>query len=167
MTLARSESPADPPDLHARAQRLEDAHAIRKLLMRLVQLSDQRRFEDYVALFADDATFEITGVSRERGIAEIRAGTRARWDATPGGIGRHLLVNPIVEVAGDTARARSYIVIVGRGDAGPRVSSTGVYEDLLVRDATGWKLSAHVIRPDIYRYRGRPHRGPQRIDMRM
>jgi 3-phenylpropionate/cinnamic acid dioxygenase small subunit len=146
--MAPPDPATDRSTLRARAQRLEDEREIRELLTRLVQLSDQRRFEDYVALFTDDATFEIVGQSLERGIAEIRAATRARWDATPGGIGRHLLTNFIVEVEGDSARARSYITIVGRGDGEPRIAGMGAYEDMLMRTPAGWRLKTHVIRSE-------------------
>jgi 3-phenylpropionate/cinnamic acid dioxygenase small subunit len=47
--------------------------AIRTLYARLAQSADERRLDDYLPLFAEDAIFEIVGRARQQGVAGQRS----------------------------------------------------------------------------------------------
>jgi len=65
--------------------------------------------------------------------------------AQAGGRGmRHLLVNPVIDVTGDAAHGRAYIVVL----LGSGIGMVGSYDDELVRTADGWKLAKRVFTMD-------------------
>ena len=51
-----------------------------------------------------------------------------------------MLVNPLIDVDGDQATVRAYLMVL----RGQTVSTTGTYEDALVRLADGWRFSRRV-----------------------
>jgi 3-phenylpropionate/cinnamic acid dioxygenase small subunit len=88
---------------HARldaADRLD----IQDLFARYCFLIDENRGDEWAALFARDAVFDVPGLARLEGRAEIRkmvemvsAQSQGRW--------RHQLTNIVAEPAGDTESA--------------------------------------------------------------
>lgn len=75
---------------------------------------------------------------------------------------QHLLMNPLVELDGDSATARSYFVGFHRVPAGPNSEACeaifgpcdaetdvvigGVYDDRLVRTVTGWRIQERKVK---------------------
>ena len=57
---------------------------------------------------------------------------------------RHHISNPLIEVAGDDATARSYFAV--HANAGP--DHSGTYDDRLVRTANGWRFAHRRVRVD-------------------
>ena len=58
---------------------------------------------------------------------------------------RHLVLNPIVELEGDTARARSTFCVVQQTDTVPlQPIVVGRYADQFARDETGWHFTERV-----------------------
>src|SRR5438874_7053206 len=135
--MAIGYSDADVASLRDRLQRSEDEAAIRNVIARFAQSGDDKQFDTYIDQFAEDATFEIVGRLKHEGIAQIGEGARERM-ANPARQ-RHVVTGTLVEVDGDAARARSYWMLVARGDGAPRVAFTGTYEDRFVRTPRGWK----------------------------
>jgi hypothetical protein len=131
--------------------------AIRKTINAYSIAGDQRDAATFTTLWAEDALFEFAEFAplpgfRRKGLAEICAGTAA-WSALPGqdpslaqtGFIRHNLTTSEIELTGaDTARARTYFVVVT--EAGP--DHAGIYSDELVRSGERWLFSRRSITLD-------------------
>lgn len=125
--------------------------AIRRTIAGYTIAGDNRNGEAFCQLFADNGILEFDGFPpvpgfRSKGIDEIRART-AKWCAIPGkdpslsltSFIRNNLTTSEIELTGpDTARARTYFVVVT--DIGPE--HAGTYSDELVRQGDRW-LFAH------------------------
>ena len=59
--------------------------------------------------------------------------------------GKHVAINPLIDVDGDTATARTDYVFVGRTADGLAVTSAGRYHDRLVRDGGRWRFAERRI----------------------
>lgn len=144
-------SPVPDPD----PQALADLEAIRRLLALYCQLCDDGRFEEWAELFTAEATFTVMGTTHtgRAGLQQFMA------EAQPAEArGKHVAVNPLIEVDGNRARAWTDYVFVGRVGEGDRlgVTSSGRYHDDLVRDDDGrWRIAARRIV-----FLGEPHDDP-------
>lgn len=127
------------PDLAA------DRDAIRDLLARYTYNGDRGRMDELAACFAGDGVLEYPG-NRAIGPAAIA-------EALSGGTGtrnpaltfiRHHITNPLIEVKGDAAIARSYFTV--HSDIGP--DHSGTYSDRLTRTALGWRFAHRLVRVD-------------------
>ena len=133
----------------------DDRAAITELLYRYAELIDAGDFDGLGALRAE-AEFGGPRTPRARGAAQIAAlfaaTTRRFADGTTKT--RHLVLNPIVEIGGDTARARSTFCVVQATD---RVALqpivVGRYFDRFARDPGadvspgspgGWRFTERV-----------------------
>ncbi|WP_374526948.1 nuclear transport factor 2 family protein [Novosphingobium sp.] len=123
-----------------------DRDAIRDLLARYTYNGDRGRVAELAACFAEDGVIEYPG-NRAQGPTAIAA-------ALSGGGGsernpaltfvRHHITNPLIEVGGDRATARSYFAVYT--DIGP--DHSGTYSDQLVRTAEGWRFAHRLVRID-------------------
>ena len=127
--------------LRGQIQALEDERDIRTLVARLAHAGDSRQLAPYLDVFAEDAVFEIVGSLKLEGVAQIRTWCEGRWAGPAGPPMRHLITGTVVTLEGDRARARSYFSVIGAGETGLSVRSTGVYEDAFLRTARGWKFT--------------------------
>jgi hypothetical protein len=57
---------------------------------------------------------------------------------------RHVVSNPLVDVAGDSAHVRAYLVVY----AGGSIAILGAYEDEVVRTPDGWRFAKRVFTAD-------------------
>jgi hypothetical protein len=57
---------------------------------------------------------------------------------------RHVVMNPLVDVSGDRARVRAYLVLL----MGGAIGMVGAYEDEVVRTPAGWRFAARTFTPD-------------------
>ena len=130
--------------------------AIRNLLARIAQSADVGTPEEYLALFTDDAVWEMPAnpalgldASARRGVGEIGAGVAERRAAGiqgPGSHTRHMVATISVEVTSpDTAVAHSYWTYWGDTTTAPVVTSLGAYRDELRRTPDGWKLARRTV----------------------
>ena len=129
-------------------QRLIDEAEIRNLLARIAQLSDEGGLDDYIACFSESAVWGGAGFPERKGHAAILAGARERratGTAGPGSQSRHLISTSVVEIDGDHARVRSIFLFYRETKAAPKLDRMGVWEDVLARTATGWKLASRTI----------------------
>jgi uncharacterized protein (TIGR02246 family) len=118
----------------------EDLEEIRKLLARYCFTLDERDADGWAALFTEDGSFHGT-------LGEPLIGREALRQITsrvPDGV-RHLTMNEVIEVEGDTATARAYVLVTR--ESPPIVSGGGTYEDTLSRTADGWRFSRRTFRP--------------------
>jgi ketosteroid isomerase-like protein len=89
----------------------DDVAAICELKTRYCWYFDDGDLDGVVALFTDDAVCELGSFGSWRGREEIIAGYRGQMvdSQVPGGR-IHALSNPLIEVAGDHATGRWYLV---------------------------------------------------------
>jgi 3-phenylpropionate/cinnamic acid dioxygenase small subunit len=137
--------------LEDKLQRVADELEIRNVIHRLAQLADEGTLEDYAALFTDDAVWDAgAAFGVRRGKADIIAGgreRRAKGLAGPGTHKRHVITTTAVQVEGERARARSYMLFYVDCDSSPRVGVVTVYQDEFRHSASGWKLAHRSIEP--------------------
>ena len=137
--------------LEDQLQRVADELDIRNVIHRLAQLADEGALEDYAALFTDEAVWDAgAAIGVRRGKADIIAGgreRRANGVAGPGTHKRHVITTTAVQLEGDRARARSYMLFPVDCDGAPRIGVVTVYQDEFHRTASGWKLAHRKIEP--------------------
>lgn len=107
---------------------------------------DERAWLD---VFAEDAVFDVVDavsgvrVHCERGRAEL-----ARYIAgypKPPHHRKHVMVDPIIEITGSTARVRAYWLLLGRDDAGaPELIAFGSYRDRLRKRDGRWRITERL-----------------------
>jgi 3-phenylpropionate/cinnamic acid dioxygenase small subunit len=114
---------------------LGDRLVITELLYRYAELVDAGDF-DGVGRLLSRASF--AGVAGAEAIANLFIETTRRYgDGTPRT--RHLVLNPIVEITGDTATARSTFCVVQNTRTVPlQPIVVGRYYDRFGRDAGDW-----------------------------
>ena len=150
-------SPMDPPpstrldELAARLQVLEDKDAIWQLFMDYKRHLDARDFKSYSMLFTDDAVW-AGNLGKAVGPAEIEAMLVRTMEVYPSDLERthHVVMNPVITVSGDTAKAKSNWGYVTRSETDhPVFEMLGRYSDELVRAADGWKFSRRIAYSDV------------------
>jgi ketosteroid isomerase-like protein len=129
--------------------------AIRRLVAELAVQADVGTVDDYLALFTDDAVWEMpanaaTGVPAASctGHAEIRASVEARRAMGvqgPGAGTMHHVTTQHISVAGDAATGHIYYQFLGMVDGRPTIRTLGQYRDRYRRTADGWKLAHRTI----------------------
>jgi 3-phenylpropionate/cinnamic acid dioxygenase small subunit len=126
--------------LAAAADKLE----ITELLYRYAELIDAGDFEGVGNLLGRG---NFMGVAGAEGIAALFAKTTRRFPDhgnTPRT--RHLVLNPIVDLDGDAAHARSTFCVVQQTDTVPlQPIVVGRYADTFARDAAGWYFTERVV----------------------
>lgn len=130
-------------------QHLADKLAITELLYRYAELIDAGDFDEVGELLARSRFGGPNSGSVEgrNMIANTFARTTRRFPDhgnTPRT--RHLVLNPIVELEGDTARARSTFCVVQQTDTVPlQPIVVGRYADTFARDDAGWYFTERVV----------------------
>lgn len=120
-----------------------DRDAIRDLLARYTYHGDRGRIEQLAACFAMDGTIEYPG-TLARGRAAIVAALTSGERNPAITFVRHHITNPLIELDGEAATARSYFAV--HSDNGP--DHSGTYDDRLVRIAEGWRFAHRRVRID-------------------
>lgn len=123
---------------------LADKLAITELLYRYAELIDAGDFDGVGDLLGRG---NFMGVVGAEAIAALFAKSTRRFPDhgnTPRT--RHLVLNPIVELDGDTAQARSTFCVVQQTDTVPlQPIVVGRYADTFARDETGWYFTERVV----------------------
>lgn len=157
ITRVMGRSPMDSPphtrldQLAARVQLLEDNHAIWRLFMEYKRQLDLRDFRAYAALFTADAVW-VGNLGKATGPAEIEELLVRTMEVYPSDRERthHLVMNPVIEIEGDTATALSNWAYVTRdANDAPVFEMLGHYVDQLVRTPDGWKFQRREAYSDI------------------
>ena len=111
----------------------EDHVAISALIARYCLNLDLDDSDGWIALFTDDATYDVYG----RTFAG-HDGLRTMLSGAPGGL--HLGGAPVIEmIDADHARTTRNLLFIERGTAAAR---SAVYHDELRRTADGWRIAA-------------------------
>lgn len=119
---------------------LEDRFAIRELVERWSDGTNNHDWEALEALFTEDAVWEVGAPLgfRVQGRREIVAVLRDKMRSS-----QYVVQTPhaiVVRVQGDTASARSTIHEVCRFADGTGLVMMGTYFDELVRETRGWRF---------------------------
>ncbi len=121
-----------------------DKLAITELLYRYAELIDAGDFDGVGQLLGRG---NFMGVAGAESIAKLFASTTRRYPEhgnTPRT--RHLVLNPIVEVDGDTAQARSVFCVVQNTEAVPlQPIVVGRYRDRFACDEAGWHFTERTV----------------------
>jgi hypothetical protein len=135
----RATAPTDPA---AQLQWLVDRAAISDVLVEFARSLDERDWAGNTALYLPDGAFMI-------GDKVVLAGhEQLARTGTPAGLGRyagtwHLSANHAIEIDGDTARTRSYLLGVHLldGDTFRHADGAGWYDCTLRRTPDGWRFA--------------------------
>ncbi|MBX5463385.1 MAG: nuclear transport factor 2 family protein [Steroidobacteraceae bacterium] len=130
--------------LQQRVQQLEDEKAIREVIVRYGEYLDARDYAGYASLFASDGVW-TGGFGSAQGPAAIQAMLEKNLGKPEEGFinksNFHLMTTAVVEVHGDTAKARSrYLFFTASSDNRPVVALAGRYIDDFVRENRQWKI---------------------------
>jgi hypothetical protein len=165
LVLMACTAPEDPrvAALEKRVQQLQDEQAIREIAIRYGEYLDARDYAGYAALFASDGVW-TGGFGSATGPAAIQALLEKNLGKPePGFINKanfHLMTTVVVDVDGDTAKARSrYTFFTSSPDNRPTVALAGRYVDELIREKGTWKIkkrTTHGVIP--YRDGNEPNR---------
>jgi len=114
-----------------------DTLAVTTLLYRYAELIDAGDFDGVGELLGRGSFMGVTGPAR---IGALFASTTRRFpDHANTPRTRHLVLNPIVDVSGDTAAARSTFCVVQQTETvALQPIVVGRYHDTFARDAHGW-----------------------------
>jgi SnoaL-like domain len=138
-------------DLAARLAHLEDERAIMRTLQRYGHSIDYGLEEDWVDCFTDDGVFDVRARNgdvfvrcegRDALLAFVQGHTRP-----PAAYHKHVVVDPMIEISGDSAHVDSYFARIDADDDGGRafVMAMGRYRDDLVRCPDGmWRISSRL-----------------------
>ena len=116
---------------------LKDKDAIRELLHRYCFCMDEGRFDELAALFSDDGEW-IAPYRTAVGPADIAVWLKQSVPPSPRRV--HYVMNSIIDRDGARATARSNYLVMVEGTNGPFPSVCGVYDDVLVKRADGWRF---------------------------
>jgi len=130
--------------LEKRVQQLQDEKAIREVVIRYGEYLDSRDYAAYASLFASDGVW-TGGFGSATGPAAIQAMLEKNLGKPePGFVNKanfHLMTTVVVDVDGDTAKARSrYMFFTASPENKPASSLAGRYVDEFVRENGAWKI---------------------------
>ncbi|GAA0762138.1 hypothetical protein FHS52_002942 [Erythromicrobium ramosum] len=122
-----------------------DRDAIRHLLALYTYAGDRGRVAELAACFAPDGVLEYPG-SMATGPDAIMAALYPSGATRNPALTfvRHHITNPLIEVLGSNATARSYFTV--HTDVGP--DHSGTYSDQLRKSDDGWRFARRIVRVD-------------------
>ena len=132
------------------ASELEEKEAIRDLMAAYCFHLDNGEFDEFAALFTEDAMFEAGPFGKLEGRRAIYDFINAQVPRPGQGPARkHCTLNHVIRISGNEARADSYVVVLRESSAGIIASLAGRYEDFLVKAAGRWRFKLRRIHFDI------------------
>jgi uncharacterized protein (TIGR02246 family) len=122
----------------------DDRDAIFDISVKYAHYLDANDVDRFVELFTEEGEF-VGSTSTIRGRAELRAFVEKRKSG-PSYQGRHIVVNPLIEITNDDATMRSYFLF-SQGNP-PALLNAGVFEDSLRRVDGVWRITRRTFVPD-------------------
>lgn len=121
-----------------------DKLAVTELLYRYAELIDAGDFDGVGELLGRASFMGVTGASA---IAKLFASTTRRFPEHGNTTRtRHLVLNPIVDIDGERATARSTFCVVQQTDSVPlQPIVVGRYADVFARDEHGWYFTERKV----------------------
>jgi len=128
-----------PPGGLGAAMSLEDVHAIQRLKHEYCFAIDGGDYERWVSLFTEDGRFVRDSGETFEGHEELHAFASEGFDA---GFehSAHVVANPVVDVDGDTATGRWYLVLFYTDADGNDGWTQARYEDEYRRVDGEWRI---------------------------
>jgi hypothetical protein len=128
---------------------IADERAILRVLYTYCHAIDYGEEARWLALFTADGVFHV---DMPRGLPPIHCGGQKELAAfirahprAPAALHKHLLLNPLIELQGEEARAASYFQLLLDIDGTPETYCFGRYVDRLVRSEQGlWQFKERV-----------------------
>ena len=151
--------------LEKRVQQLQDQQSIREVLIRYGEYLDARDYAGYASLFAKDGVW-TGGFGSATGPQAIQAMMEEHLGKPEAGFinksNFHLMTTAVIDVDGDTAKARSrYTFFTASPDNKPVPALAGRYVDEFVRENGEWKIKHRTTNGVIpYRDGNDPHVPP-------
>jgi len=132
---------APPEDPRLQLRWLVDRAQISDLLVAMARALDDLDGAGYAALYTQDGALEL-GDMRVQGREALAAGV-ARNLGRYGAVW-HLSANHAIEIDGDLARTRSYVIGAHRhgDDLSEHADMAGWYDTTVVRTAEGWRFES-------------------------
>jgi len=132
--------------LEDQVQWLVDRARISDLLHEFALALDTKDWHAYVETYADDGVLELPWATLERSeLADFVARDLGRFHAT-----HHVSANHSIEIDGDTARSRSYVLamhVLDPPDQATQWLGGGWYDNEYRRTDHGWRLTRVRITP--------------------
>lgn len=129
------------PEFLERLTRLEGERDIVHTMSRYGHALDHGDEHAFLDCWTEDAVLEWPLTGQLQGVEEIRRGFRSHTHA-PERRHKHLMVEPLIVLDGDTATVTSMFVRVDLEGTQPIIHSFGRYHDSLVRCADGkWRFT--------------------------
>ncbi len=127
---------------------LEEKDAIRDLLARYCFHFDAGELEQWIELFTPDGVFDLGPRGRISGHDGLREFLQVLplVDGLP--MTRHYVTNSIIDIDGDRATARSYVMVLGPGER-VAIGVAGRYEDEIVKLAGQWRFKQRKVHFDL------------------
>ncbi len=126
---------------------VEDIAVITKMVADYNHMIDSGQAEAWADLFTDDGQFDpglMPAIAGRAALVEFASGLPVM---IPGA--RHHITNLSVDVDGDRATATAYLQLWMKGEDGSAsLAMSGIYDDELVRTATGWRFSKRAMKAD-------------------
>lgn len=119
--------------------------ALLDLLSHLLAAVESDRLDE---VFTADVHAHFPGSDPYRGLERLQRDAKA--DLSRYGAGQHLIVNPLLEIEGDTARIRANLLarhLWSRDPGGPYWELGGFYDLGARRTAASWRISELAITP--------------------
>ena len=121
---------------------MDDLEAIRRLIADYCFHTDVSDVDRLLELFTED--FDFTGVFGDfHGHDGMRA-LHARTADRPKGTARHITTNTVIDLDGDTATARSYILVLSVEQTVTIRFSGGYYDRFVKKDGRWYFRSRHI-----------------------
>lgn len=132
-----------------RLQVLEDEREILRTMHQYGHALDYGDIEKFLDCWFEDAVRESVSKSRREFAGHVKKGHEALREFivshTTGEIYKHLVVDPLISVDGDSASVDSYFVMLNEHPEGPYVRAMGRYRDKLARDTDGrWRFTERI-----------------------
>jgi hypothetical protein len=131
------------------ANAIADERAILRVLYSYCHSIDYGEESRWLGLFTPDGIFHV---ELPRGLPPLHCGGQRELAVfigahprAPAALHKHLLLNPMIELHGDEARAASYFQLLLDIDGAPQTYCFGRYLDKLVRSDDGlWRFRERV-----------------------
>jgi len=129
---------------------VEDWLEIGDLFVRYVCALDEGDVDTVVGCFAEDGSLASPVAGVHKGHAAIRAFAErfARYRESGAQL-RHVISNMRIDVAGDRAHARCYLVVFLTRNGETRVIPPGHYDCELTKATGGWRFQHRVVAHDL------------------
>jgi hypothetical protein len=140
-------------DLEARVTRLEHEREILRTLHAYAHAIDYGDDEGWVDCFTANGVFDVRGARQYLfcGHDELRHFI-ARHTRAPAAWHKHLMVEPLVKLDGDSATCSSYFTLLRDAGGVPAVGAFGRYKDQLVAESDGrWRFAERVAEVEVWR----------------